>query len=636
VAAQLARLARPARRIVSVTTRTAFPLFGLLLIGLLSQPLLARQVRTQEPLPDLASLYAQVKDNEDRVNGRVFTLMVAHKNLAAFKTLRKSLPLLRNEYRLNFAYRAFAGFAGQPELAQKSVAFLHGEAKSHNRDENQRAAARGLVAFGELAFDELELLLARHREEPIKRIAAQPLIPRLGEIGTPRAAETILEYAELAGGQGEQIIYRALVQCEGRKADNLYAQRLLNRDTPERWRLLLLSVLAGREGRATLKPLIGTLDDPSAAVRTLGLQVLGERRERGAIKKVRRRLTTEDPGELLQTIVTLGQLLGGDEDWQAELLELARDRRPAARLGAAAALLELRTPPAVEALHRLLADGDWRVRVEALQQIANLHRATSVPILIERLGLERGRLRRDVALVLRLMTGQDHGTSEPRWRGWWENEGAAFSLPEPKQALAAERERASRRRTNQTTATFYGLEVVSERVAFVLDTSGSMAIKAGSRGRTSTQDGKDTGATRIEVAKQELTSALKHISPGVLFNLIFLTSGVSPWQDELVVKDEEVLAEALEFVERQTARGGTNIYDALVTALEDPRVDTVYLLSDGDPSAGQVIEPMLILERIGKLNRSRKVQIHTISIGKESAFMQALAAQNGGVYKVSL
>jgi len=161
-----------------------------------------------------------------------------------------------------------------------------------------------------------------------------------------------------------------------------------------------------------------------------------------------------------------------------------------------------------------------------------------------------------------------------------------------------------------------------------------MNAAAGSEGRTSTQ--RNIGTTRLAVARQELGRALTRISPGVQFNLFFFSSRVAPWKRELVAKDEEVLTEALEHSNGQRPGGGTNIYDALMAAFADGRVDTIYLLSDGDPSAGSVIDPGLIRERIARLNRTRKVQIHCISIGKPSPFLRQLAKENGGAYTESL
>ena len=63
----------------------------------------------------------------------------------------------------------------------------------------------------------------------------------------------------------------------------------------------------------------------------------------------------------------------------------------------------------------------------------------------------------------------------------------------------------------------------------------------------------------------------------------------------------------------------------------DPDVDTIYLLSDGAPSAGKHTAPGEILREIRRKNRSRQIAINTISLGR-SDLMKKLAEQNGGVY----
>ena len=101
-----------------------------------------------------------------------------------------------------------------------------------------------------------------------------------------------------------------------------------------------------------------------------------------------------------------------------------------------------------------------------------------------------------------------------------------------------------------------------------------------------------------------------------------------------MAKDEEILGEALEYSRGQRPGGGTNIYDALMAAFVDERVDTIYLLSDGDPSAGSVIDPALIRTRIARFNRARKVQIHCIALGADNALLKGLAADSGGEYRL--
>ena len=71
----------------------------------------------------------------------------------------------------------------------------------------------------------------------------------------------------------------------------------------------------------------------------------------------------------------------------------------------------------------------------------------------------------------------------------------------------------------------------------------------------------------------------------------------------------------------------------MAAAIADDDVDTIYLLSDGRPSRGFVTHWKRVIEEIARLNRWRRVQIHTILVGTEGTdrrFMAALAELSGG------
>jgi Mg-chelatase subunit ChlD len=103
--------------------------------------------------------------------------------------------------------------------------------------------------------------------------------------------------------------------------------------------------------------------------------------------------------------------------------------------------------------------------------------------------------------------------------------------------------------------------------------------------------------------------------------------------------------EVQEYVDDLRASGGTNIYGALRTALEiagvkggdewdSPRIDTLFLLTDGRPSVGLTTQPDEILAYVRDKNRSGGIVIHTIGLsGAQDAYLLSeLAAQNGGTY----
>ena len=80
------------------------------------------------------------------------------------------------------------------------------------------------------------------------------------------------------------------------------------------------------------------------------------------------------------------------------------------------------------------------------------------------------------------------------------------------------------------------------------------------------------------------------------------------------------------------AAGGTNLYGSLEFAFEDPDVDTIFLLSDGEPSVGDVIDPQLIREVVAERNETRGVVINTIAIGADLEVLEWLAEDSGGTH----
>ena len=254
-----------------------------------------------------------------------------------------------------------------------------------------------------------------------------------------------------------------------------------------------------------------------------------------------------------------------------------------------------------------------------------------IPLLIDRLSHEHGRIRDHVATVLRLVTGEDFGDGG-MWRAWWADKGGDFVVPDYDSALSAENARRSRQNSGGTQASFYGLNIVSKRVCFIMDTSGSMQEPAPME-KEGTVSGGSTMSTRIEVAKAQLSKAVAGLADEMLFNMIFFSGGAKSWKKKLTEMDKSTRAAALKHVSRQGAGGGTAVYDALILAFEDERIDTIYLLTDGAPSAGLIVDPVRLAQAIERLNSTRMIQINCISIGSKSPLLRTLASDSGGTYR---
>jgi hypothetical protein len=301
-------------------------------------------------------------------------------------------------------------------------------------------------------------------------------------------------------------------------------------------------------------------------------------------------------------------------------------------MGAAFALAEIRTPEAVAKLYELLRDRDWSVRAETLRHVTELRRKDVIPILIERMSQETGRLRPDVYSALRILTGFDHGRLPDRWRKWWANEGATFELPTYEKAMLAEDKRVNSAVEGGTKSEhFYGVRVQSERVVFVLDISGSMNLPVGANGED-VSTAKPGAPPRIKRAKEELAKTVRKLPDGTLFNIIFFESEVIAFNTKLVRMTKAMRRKALRFISDQFALRATALYPAIKLAFDDPLVDTIYLLSDGAPTVGEITDIADIREEVKRWNSARHVRIHGVAVGQDSTLLQWLTKDTGGRY----
>ena len=57
------------------------------------------------------------------------------------------------------------------------------------------------------------------------------------------------------------------------------------------------------------------------------------------------------------------------------------------------------------------------------------------------------------------------------------------------------------------------------------------------------------------------------------------------------------------------------------------------MLSDGEPSVGEVTDPELIRERVATWNEHRRIVIHTIGVGGTFQILEWLATDSGGSHR---
>ncbi len=157
-------------------------------------------------------------------------------------------------------------------------------------------------------------------------------------------------------------------------------------------------------------------------------------------------------------------------------------------------------------------------------------------------------------------------------------------------------------------------EVVNRDIAFVVDTSGSMA------------------GAKIEQARRALKFCIDHLSPGDRFNLVNFGTEANALDSAWLAADKRGRERAKTFVEGLQAIGGTNLEDALALVLgleqraERPR--TLILLSDGKPTIG-ARDDAALLAQAAKLG---KMRVFPVGIGFEvnTLLLDKLAENSGG------
>ncbi|XP_053455203.1 inter-alpha-trypsin inhibitor heavy chain H4 isoform X2 [Nycticebus coucang] len=170
-----------------------------------------------------------------------------------------------------------------------------------------------------------------------------------------------------------------------------------------------------------------------------------------------------------------------------------------------------------------------------------------------------------------------------------------------------------------------GLSTIPKNVVFVIDKSGSMS------GR------------KIQQTREALIKILDDLSPKDQFNLIVFNGKITQWKPSLVPASVNNLNEARSFAAGIQARGGTNINDAMLMAVEllessnkdellpEGSITLIILLTDGDPTEGET-NPAEIQRNVRKA-LSGQFNLFCLGFGFEVsyAFLEKLALENGGL-----
>jgi HEAT repeat protein len=394
-----------------------------------------------------------------------------------------------------------------------------------------------------------------------------------------------------------------------------------------------LGAISGPDGAASLASALG---DFEPEVRAAAAGALAAMEAKDAVERLvtvaKRDPAWQPRAAALEALATLDPALAAPQ-----IAEAAKDRAYQVRLMASLVAPKLDREAGVAAVTAGLADSDWRVRVQAIESACEVRERPHIGLMIDLLAKEKGRLRWDLYLALRDLTGKDLGLDAKIWNRWWDVNRETFVVP-PKGATG---EAASP--GGETGVQFFTLPILSTRMSFVLDLSGSM------RDPAPPVPGKPA-ESKLDLAKREMGRTIAQLPEAVWFNLLLLgcdgdgryEKGRMSWKKTLQPATPRGRAEAASFLNRQEGKGWTNIWDGIELAFEDELVDTIYLYTDGGASRGVYVATDDIFDELRKMNRFRKIMVHTVEVPAEKPntpdnirLLKGLADQTKGLYRLT-
>lgn len=332
------------------------------------------------------------------------------------------------------------------------------------------------------------------------------------------------------------------------------------------------------------------------------------------------------------------------------------------------------------------ADEVLRAACQAAKKRKSVKAVDALIDLVERLegGREaEGLLMTQAREALLAITGEQFAKAVD-YRNYWEPRKASF------RPVTGDQPKELRGTSERSRPKFFGSEIRSNRLVFVIDTSGSMEAADPLPANGDPAGG--GSRVRIERAKTQLTQVVEALPEDCRFTILSYsgalfqgagggaelppgtpedgplppTLGGFEWlktfKPRLLPANRGTKAEAKAWIAQLKPNGATFTYNALAAAFQIEGADTIVLLSDGVPTEFDrknkaEMTTDRILEEVGAMNRFKRLRIDTFgfdaaadaggggmpaggsrtgrgpgSMGGLGEFMQKLAEQNSGAY----
>jgi hypothetical protein len=321
---------------------------------------------------------------------------------------------------------------------------------------------------------------------------------------------------------------------------------------------------------------------------------------------------------------------------------------------------------ALDAAIKVYSKQGWRYQLVALDFFAAARSARTVPVLIETLAQYYGKnppagdkgsglIPVRAHQVLQNLTKCVYPANRPdQWQAWWNENGTSLQVDVSTEPLKLDR---LAKAAITVTNSFFGIPVAGNRVVFVVDISGSMKFRLVRKDTTGPETEYEN---KWALCYAELKGAIERLGADCSFNVIFFSTTAEAWRPKPVPASAANKKAFVADLGKINPDGGTNTWAGVQLALQaksaDPTVrvpadlDELFVLSDGVPSIGEVVDPKHILATVAAVNEVSKIRVNTVYIGgdeKEEAkksrntpdweidgpeFMRQMAQQNGGQF----
>lgn len=298
-----------------------------------------------------------------------------------------------------------------------------------------------------------------------------------------------------------------------------------------------------------------------------------------------------------------------------------KDKDAAVRCAVLGVALTVDRDRAEELSYAMLRDDDWRPRAQAVENLSRIRTKTAVDGLIE--ALEDGR----PAVVDRTIDGlqdltEQRHTRADQWQRWWKDNRETFRFP------AGRRGSSSRNKEGRSATQYNGIPVTSDHIAFLIDQSEAMDKSLAT-----------TNEVKAEAAYGELDQLLTRIleSKGELtFNVYNYNERFEALENKKPAKlSKKSRKAALAFVKGGNQVGLKNIWQILEHVVPNPDLDTIYLLSSGEPDLGLYVHWNRVTDYLRDMNRFHKVVVHSIAYSDNDWYrqqMEEISKATGGQF----